>query len=128
MKILHTSDWHVGKLLRGMSRLDEHRAVLGEIVEIARAERVDVVLVSGDLFESAAPSPDAQRVVWEALLALRATGAEVIAIGGNHDNQFAFDAWAPVFRAAGITVLGHATAWATRVASSNATPAAARPR
>lgn len=108
MKILHTSDWHVGKLLRGMSRLDEHRAVLDEIVEIARAERVDLVIVSGDLFESAAPAPDAQRIVWEALLALRSTGAEVIAIGGNHDNQFAFDAWAPVFRAAGITVLGHA--------------------
>jgi exonuclease SbcD len=108
VKILHTSDWHVGKLLRGMSRLDEHRAVLAEIVEIVRAEHVDIVLVAGDLFESAAPLPDAQRVVWEALLALRATGAEVVAIGGNHDNQFAFDAWAQVFRAAGITVLGHA--------------------
>lgn len=108
MKILHTSDWHVGKSLRGMSRLDEHRGVLAEIVDIARREAVDVVLVSGDLFESAAPSPDAQRVVWEALLALRGTGAQVVAIGGNHDNQFAFDAWAPVFGAAGITVLGHA--------------------
>ncbi len=108
MKILHTSDWHVGKLLRGMSRLDEHRAVLHEIVEIARSEAVDLVLVSGDLFESVAPAPDAQRIVWEALLALRGTGAEVVAIGGNHDNQHAFDAWAPVFRAAGITVLGHA--------------------
>jgi DNA repair protein SbcD/Mre11 len=109
VKILHTSDWHVGKLLRGMSRLDEHRAVLAEIVDLARAEQVDIVVVSGDLFESAAPSPDAQRVVWDALLALRGTGAHVVAIGGNHDNQFAFDAWAPVFRAAGITVLGHAT-------------------
>jgi exonuclease SbcD len=108
VKILHTSDWHVGKLLRGMSRLEEHHAVLHEIVEIARTEHVDLVIVSGDLFESAAPAPDAQRIVWEALLALRSTGAEVIAIGGNHDNQFAFDAWAPVFRAAGITVLGHA--------------------
>jgi exonuclease SbcD len=109
MKILHTSDWHVGKQLRGMSRLDEHRAVLAEIAGIARAEQVDIVLVTGDLFESAAPPPDAQRVVWEALLALRDACPQVIAIGGNHDNQHAFDAWAPVFRAAGITVLGHAT-------------------
>ncbi len=108
MKILHTSDWHVGKQLRGMSRLDEHRAVLAEITEIARAEAVDVVLVTGDLFESAAPAPEAQRVVWEALLALRDTGARVIAIGGNHDNQHALDAWAPVFHAAGITLLGRA--------------------
>jgi exonuclease SbcD len=108
VKILHTSDWHVGKQLRGMSRLDEHRAVLAEIAGIARAEQVDIVLVTGDLFESAAPPPDAQRVVWEALLALRDACPQVIAIGGNHDNQHAFDAWAPVFRAAGITVLGHA--------------------
>jgi exonuclease SbcD len=109
MRILHTSDWHVGKTLRGASRLDEHRAVLAEIATIAGEERVDLVLVTGDLFESAAPPPDAQRVVWDALLALRATGARVIAIGGNHDNQYALDAWSPVFAAAGITLLGHAT-------------------
>ncbi len=108
MKILHTSDWHVGKLLRGISRLDEHRAVLAEIAELAATEQVDCVLVTGDLFESAAPPPDAQRVVWDALLALRATGARVVVIGGNHDNQYVFDAWAPVFDAAGITLLGHA--------------------
>src|SRR3954454_5250149 len=109
MKILHTSDWHVGKLLRGVSRLDEHRAVLAEIAELAATEQVDCVLVTGDLFESAAPPPEAQRVVWDALLALRATGARVVVIGGNHDNQHAFDAWSPLFAAAGITMLGHAT-------------------
>jgi len=109
VKLLHTSDWHVGKTLRGLSRLDEHRAVLAEIADIAGREAVDVVLVTGDLFESAAPPPDAQRVVWDALLALRATGADVVVIGGNHDNQTAFDAWAPLFAAAGITMLGHAT-------------------
>jgi exonuclease SbcD len=108
LKILHTSDWHVGKLLRGISRLDEHRAVLAEIAELAAGEQVDCVLVAGDLFESAAPLPDAQRVVWDALLALRATGARVVVIGGNHDNQHAFDAWSPLFAAAGITLLGHA--------------------
>jgi exonuclease SbcD len=109
MKILHTSDWHAGKTLRGESRLDEHRAVLAEIAGIAEAEAVNLVLVVGDLFESAAPAPDAQRVVWDALLALRATGAHVVVVGGNHDNQHALDAVAPVFGAAGITVLGHAT-------------------
>jgi len=109
VRILHTSDWHVGKLLRGISRLDEHRAVLAEIVDLARAEPVDCVLVTGDLFDSAAPLPEAQRVVWDALLALRDTGARVVCIGGNHDNQPALDAWSPVFAAAGITVLGRAT-------------------
>ena len=51
MKILHTSDWHVGKLLRGLPRLDEHRAVLGEIADLAVRECVDCVLVTGDLRE-----------------------------------------------------------------------------
>ena len=61
VRILHTSDWHVGKTLRGASRLDEHRAVLAEIAAIAADEAVDLVLVTGDLFESAAPPPEAQR-------------------------------------------------------------------
>jgi exonuclease SbcD len=105
MKLLHTSDWHVGKPLRGMSRLDEHRAVLGEIADLAAEEQVDLVLVTGDLFESAAPTPDTQAVVWEALLRLRNSGARVVAIGGNHDNQAGFDAWGSVFAAAGITLV-----------------------
>jgi exonuclease SbcD len=106
MRILHTSDWHVGKLLRGRSRLDEHRAVLGEIADVAAREHVDVVLVVGDLFETAAPSPDAVAVVVDALLALRSTGAEVIVVGGNHDQQAWLDAVAPVFGSQGITIVG----------------------
>ena len=71
MKFLHTSDWHVGKTLKGRSRLDEQRAVLGEIVRIAREEAVDAVLVAGDLYETSAPTAAAQQLVVRALLALR---------------------------------------------------------
>ena len=78
MKVLHTSDWHVGKLLRGRSRIAEHRAVLGEVAEIAQREKVDLVLVVGDLFETPAPPPEATAVVFDALLALRETGAHVV--------------------------------------------------
>ena len=81
MRILHTSDWHVGKTLRGESRLDEHRVVLAEIVDIARTEQADIALVTGDLFESAAPPPEAKALVFETLLALHATGAKVIEFG-----------------------------------------------
>ncbi|HJT37585.1 MAG TPA: exonuclease subunit SbcD, partial [Actinomycetota bacterium] len=66
MKLLHTSDWHVGKTLRGRDRSDEHRAVLEEITGIARDHSVDLVIVAGDLFESAAPTPDAERIVYRA--------------------------------------------------------------
>src|SRR6516164_6586328 len=106
MRVLHTSDWHVGKLLRGASRIAEHRAVLGEIAEIADRERADLVLVVGDIFESAAPPPEAVAVVWDALLALRETGARVVVVGGNHDQQPSLDAVAPVFARLSITVLG----------------------
>ena len=106
MKFLHTSDWHAGKVLKGVARLDEQRAVFGGLVELARCEAVDLVLVAGDLYESAVPPPDAQALVWETLLDLRATGAEVVVIAGNHDNAAQFEALRPLAAAAGITVLG----------------------
>jgi DNA repair protein SbcD/Mre11 len=106
MRLLHTSDWHVGKTLKGRSRLDEQRAVLGEIVRIARAERPDAVLVAGDLYDSAAPGAAAQRLVVDALMALAGTGAEVIAIAGNHDHAATLDAYRPLAGAAGITLVG----------------------
>lgn len=96
MKFLHTADWHVGKTMRGASRADEHRAVLAEIAEIAGRESVDAVLVAGDLFETAAPAPESEHIVYEALLALAATGAEIVVIAGNHDNPRRLAAVAPL--------------------------------
>ena len=106
MRILHTSDWHVGKVLKGRSRHDEHIRVLAQVVEIAQAERPDLVIVAGDLYDTAAPSADSTRVVTRALSALRRTGAQVVAIGGNHDNGPALDALRPWADAAGIILRG----------------------
>jgi len=106
MRILHTSDWHVGKVLKGQSRVEEHIAVLAQIVEIARAERPDLVIVAGDLYDTASPTPDATRLVTRALSALRGTGADVVAIAGNHDNGAALDALRSWAEAAGITLRG----------------------
>ncbi|MFC0003979.1 exonuclease SbcCD subunit D [Micromonospora siamensis] len=106
MKILHTSDWHVGKVLKGRSRLDEQKQVLAGVIEIARAERPDLVIVAGDLYDTAAPTPEATRLVTRALTALRRTGADVLAIGGNHDNGQALDALRPWAEAAGIVLRG----------------------
>ncbi|WP_346535701.1 exonuclease SbcCD subunit D [Micromonospora sp. DPT] len=106
MKILHTSDWHVGKVLKGQSRAEEHKQVLAGVIEIARDERPDLVIVAGDLYDTAAPSPEATRLVTRALTALRRTGADVVAIGGNHDNGQALDALRPWAEAAGITLRG----------------------
>jgi exonuclease SbcD len=107
LKILHTSDWHVGKVLKGRDRYDEHEAVLRGIVGIARDEDVDLVLVAGDLFETAAPTARAQGLVMRSLLALRQDGRQVVVIGGNHDNQALLDElYRPVLGELGLHVLG----------------------
>jgi exonuclease SbcD len=106
LRILHTSDWHVGKVLKGQPRMEEHAAVLAELVEVARSEQPDLILVAGDMFDSGAPTPAATRLVTGALSALRGTGAEVVAIAGNHDNGPALDALRPWAEAAGITLRG----------------------
>jgi exonuclease SbcD len=105
MRLLHTSDWHVGKTLKGRSRLDEQEQVLREIVGIAREHEVDAVLVAGDLYDSAAPSAQAQQLVVRTLMGL-ARDAEVIAIAGNHDHPAMVDAYRPLAGAAGITLVG----------------------
>ncbi|MCE0535836.1 exonuclease SbcCD subunit D [Kineosporia rhizophila] len=107
MKFLHTSDWHVGKQLKGRDRIDEQRAVLREIVEVAGRNEVDAVLISGDLYENAVPSAAAQNLVVRTLLALRDLGCEVIALAGNHDHPGTFDAFRPLMGRSGINLLGN---------------------
>ncbi len=106
MRFLHTADWHVGKTLKGHSRLDEQERVLREIVGIAREQQVDAVLVAGDLYDTAAPSADAQKLVIRTLMGLANIGAQVIAIAGNHDHPGTIDAYRPLAEAAGITLVG----------------------
>lgn len=107
MKILHTSDWHVGKVLKGRDRYDEHDAVLRSIAATASDEDVDVVLVAGDLFETAAPAPKAQGLVMRSLLKLREDGRQIVVIGGNHDNQVLMDElYRPALAELGVHVLG----------------------
>ncbi|HEY2269668.1 MAG TPA: exonuclease subunit SbcD, partial [Streptosporangiaceae bacterium] len=108
MKFLHTADWHVGKTLKGRDRLEEQRAVLGEIVRIAEEHQVDAVLIAGDLYDSVAPSAQAQQRVVQTLLRLQQGGTEVIAIAGNHDHAPTFDAYRPLMGVAGITLVGGA--------------------
>ena len=98
MKLLHTSDWHVGKAIRGRSRADEHRSVLAEIASIATAHEVDAIVVAGDLFDSATPTAEAEAIVYRALLDLARTDAHVLVIAGNHDNPRRLAAVAPLLQ------------------------------
>jgi DNA repair protein SbcD/Mre11 len=107
VKILHTSDWHVGKVLKGRDRHEEHEAVLRSIVAAAREHEVDLVLVAGDLFDSSAPTARSQGLVMRTLLALREDGRQVVVIAGNHDNAGLVDSvYRPVLGELGLPVLG----------------------
>jgi exonuclease SbcD len=106
MKILHTSDWHVGKVLKGQSRVDEQLAVLAEIVSIAEAERPDLVIMAGDLYDTATPTADTKKIVIRALTALRRHSAAVVVVAGNHDHGGEVDALRPWADGVGITLRG----------------------
>lgn len=86
MRFLHTADWHVGKTLFGRSRLDEQQRVVAEMADIVKRERVDCVLLAGDVFESTTPSGESERLVCDALAEFAGLGAAVILAGGNHDH------------------------------------------
>lgn len=105
VKILHTSDWHVGRRIRGRDRSDEHRAVLAEITTLARENEVDLIVVAGDLFDLSSPTADSEVIVWGALLDL-AELAPVVVAGGNHDNARRLDAVTPLLEMGSITMVG----------------------
>ncbi len=86
MRFLHTADWHVGKTLRGRSRIFEQEQVLAEILRIAFESRIDCVLICGDLYDSHAPSPDAERLVFQFFSELIGRRIPAVVIGGNHDH------------------------------------------
>lgn len=104
MKALHTSDWHVGRTMRGRSRSGEHRAVLAEIVAQADSNSVDLVLVAGDLFDVATPTPESEQIVYRTLLDL-AEVAPVVLVSGNHDNPRRFEALAPLLDLGRVTAV-----------------------
>lgn len=103
IKILHTADWHLGKRLQEFSRLDEQNLVLNEIIEIAEKEKVDLVLLAGDIFDTFNPNHEAVELLYKCLKRLSANGQRpIIAISGNHDSTQFVEAPDPLARELGI--------------------------
>ena len=67
MKILHTADWHLGKLLEGRSRLEEQKIVMKQLVTIAEEQQADMVCVAGDIFDNGHPSAGAEALLYQTL-------------------------------------------------------------
>lgn len=108
MKILHTADWHLGKRLDRFSRLEEQVSVMNEIIEIADEQKVDMVIVAGDLFDNFNPSVEAVELFYKTLKRLSNNGKRpVIAIAGNHDSPNLIDAPDPLARECGIILIGY---------------------
>lgn len=108
MRILHTSDWHLGHALHDVDRTWEHEAFLEWLVATVQAEEVDALLVAGDVFDTANPSATAQEL-WYGFLAraLRARpGLQVVAIAGNHDSAARLQAPEALLKAFRIHVVG----------------------
>ena len=108
MRLLHTADWHIGKRLQGHYRLGEQREVLNEIIAIADQQKVDLVLVAGDLFDTFNPSAEAQDLLYDTLKRLSDGGKRpVVAIAGNHDDPAHIEAQDHFGRECGILFAGY---------------------
>ncbi len=86
MRILHTSDWHLGQHFMGKTRQAEHQAFCAWLIEQVRTHTVDDVLIAGDIFDTGAPPSYAREQYNRFIVELRATGCELVVLGGNHDS------------------------------------------
>ncbi|MCT2587456.1 exonuclease SbcCD subunit D [Actinophytocola gossypii] len=102
MRVLHTSDWHVGRMFHGRDLLADQEAVLGGLADLVTDERVDVVVVSGDLYDRAVPSGEAVAACTRILDRIRSAGAELVITPGNHDSAPRLGAFAGFAAAGGL--------------------------
>lgn len=107
MRILHTSDWHLGKSLEGVSRMDEQESFLNDFIEIVKEHNIDMVIIAGDVYDSANPPARAEKMFYDTLKKISADGERItLVIAGNHDNPERLVAAGPLARDHGIIMLG----------------------
>ncbi|OLF15638.1 exonuclease SbcCD subunit D [Actinophytocola xanthii] len=102
MRVLHTSDWHVGRTFHGRDLLADQESVLGGLADLVVDERVDVVVVAGDLYDRAVPSGEAVSACTRILDRIRAAGAQLVITSGNHDSAPRLGAFAEFAAAGGL--------------------------
>lgn len=108
MRILHTSDWHLGKKLERFSRLEEQKLVMSEICDIADSENVDAVIVAGDIFDTFNPPIEAVELFYKTVRKLSNNAKRpVVVIAGNHDSADRIEAPDPLARELGIVFVGY---------------------
>lgn len=108
MRVLHTADWHLGqRFIQGHERTEEHRHFLEWLVQTVRAERVEVLVVAGDIFDTGSPSNQALELYYSFLLSMRGTTCrDIVVVGGNHDSPATLNAPARLLRHLRVHVVG----------------------
>lgn len=107
MRILHTSDWHLGIQLHGVSLLEEQRNAALFLAETVEKEKIEAVVIAGDIFDHAVPPPDAVRLYSHMMRTLCIDrGVPVLLCAGNHDGAARLSVCAPLLRDAGLFVAG----------------------
>ena len=106
MRLLHTSDWHLGRTFHGASLLDEQAQAVDRIVDMVAENSIELVVVAGDLYDRAFPPAEAVNLFDEAIARLRSTGATVVAISGNHDSSIRVGVYDRILTATGVTIRG----------------------
>lgn len=111
MKILHTSDWHLGRTLYSKKeRQEEHKAFLEWLLAAISESKIDLLLVAGDVFDTASPSSSSQKMYYDFLISIKdSTCKNVVVIGGNHDSPNFLNAPKAVLAALNVTVIGNAS-------------------
>src|ERR1035437_5315019 len=110
MKILHTSDWHLGHRLLDQSQYEEQFRFLNWLEEYINDNQVDILLISGDIFDTNVPSTQSQKLYYDFLISLKKTSCQqVIITGGNHDAPGTINAPRELLKALSIKVVGKVT-------------------
>lgn len=108
MRILHTSDWHLGRNLENISRIDEQREFIDCLCKIVEEQKIDLVLIAGDIYDTYNPSAAAEELFYDAIDRLNGKGKRaVVVIAGNHDNPERLCAASPLAYKNGIILLGY---------------------
>jgi exonuclease SbcD len=102
MRLLHTSDWHVGRMFHGRDLLTDQESVLGGLADLVVDQRVDVVVVAGDLYDRAVPAGESVAACTRILSRIRQAGAELVVIPGNHDSAARLGAFGEFAAAGGL--------------------------
>ena len=109
MRVIHTSDWHLGQYFYGKSRANEHQKFLTWLVEQVNQQQIDAIIVAGDIFDTSTPPSYAREMYFDFVAKLQGTNCQLIILAGNHDSVAMLSEAKPVLASLSTQVITHVT-------------------